>query len=125
VRLAYRRELARELDLPLADSMRFRSAANLAPDELSQVLEKVRKSELGDALVDYMLANTDWVARLRAEHAARFAEIEARFRLLVLELANKDHALQEELRLQQHLQNDKDLEEQELLRELTIAQINS
>ncbi|MGE8372264.1 MAG: NEL-type E3 ubiquitin ligase domain-containing protein [Pseudomonas putida] len=125
VRLAYRRELARELDLPLADSMRFRSAANLAPDELSLVLEKVRKSELGDALVDYMLANTDWVARLRAEHAERFAEIDNRYRLLVLELANKDHLLQEELRLQQQLQNDKGLEEQELLRELTIAQINN
>ncbi|MCE7762329.1 hypothetical protein GQL56_06685 [Pseudomonas putida] len=125
VRLAYRRELARELDLPLADSMRFRSAANLAPDELSQVLEKVRKSELSDALVDYMLANTDWVARLRAEHADRFADIEARFRLLVLELANKDHSLQEELSLQQRLQNDNDQEQQELLRELTIAQINS
>ncbi|CAI3810646.1 hypothetical protein GLGCALEP_06119 [Pseudomonas sp. MM221] len=124
VRLAYRRELARELDLPLADSMRFRSAANLAPDELSRVLEKVRNSELGNALVDYMLASTDWVARLRAEHADRFAEIDARFRLLVLELANKDHALREELRLQQRLQNDKDLEEQELLRELTIAQLN-
>ncbi|MNE96055.1 hypothetical protein D3C80_1942160 [compost metagenome] len=89
------------------------------------MLETVRKSELGDALVDYMLANTDWVARLRAEHAERFAEIEARFRLLVLELANKDHSLQEELNLQQQLHNDKDLEEQELLRELTIAQINS
>lgn len=109
----------------LAIGMRFRSAANLAPDELSLVLEKVRKSELGDALVDYMLANTDWVARLRAEHAERFAEIEARFRLLVLELANKDYPLQEELNLQQQLHNDKDMEEQELLRELTIAQINS
>ncbi len=125
VRLAYRRELARELDLPLADSMRFRSAANLAPDELSQVLEKVRKSELGDPLVDYMLANTDWVARLRAEHADRFAQVEARFRQHVLELASKDHSLEEELSLQQRLQNDKNLEEQELLRELTIAQINS
>ncbi|WP_236179820.1 dermonecrotic toxin domain-containing protein [Pseudomonas mosselii] len=125
VRLAYRRELAKELDLPLADSMRFRSAANLAPNELSQVLENVRKSELSDALVDYMLANTDWVARLRAEHADRFAEIETRFRQHVLELANKDHSLGEELSLQQRLQNDRDLEEQELLRELTIAQINN
>ena len=63
------RELAKELDLPIADSMRFRSAANLARNELSSVLEKVRKIERSDALVDYMLANTDWVARLRAEHA--------------------------------------------------------
>lgn len=125
VRLAYRRELARELDLPLADSMRFRSAANLAPDELSMVLEKVRKSELSNALVDYMLANPDWVTRLRGEHADRFAEIEARFRQHVLELASKDHSLQEELNLQQRLQNDKGLEEQELLRELTIAQLNT
>ncbi|MGE8061904.1 dermonecrotic toxin domain-containing protein [Pseudomonas sp. NPDC089547] len=125
VRLAYRRELARELDLPIADSMRFRSAANLAPDELSRVLEKVRKSELSNDLVDYMLANRDWAARLRAEHADRFAEIDARFRQLVLELANKDHSLQEELSLQLELHNDKELEEQELLRELTIAQLNT
>jgi hypothetical protein len=72
-----------------------------------------------------MLANTDWVARLRAEHVDRFAEIETRFRQHVLELANKDHSLGEELSLQQRLQNDRDLEEQELLRELTIAQINN
>ncbi|MFJ7810565.1 dermonecrotic toxin domain-containing protein [Pseudomonas asiatica] len=125
VRLAYRRELARELDLPIADSMRFRGAANLARDELSSVLEKVRKSELSDALVDYMLANTDWTTRLRAEFADRFAEIEARFRLRVLELASKDHSLQDELNLQQGLQDDKDQEERELLRELTIKQINN
>lgn len=125
VRLAYRRELARELDLPIADSMRFRGAANLARDELSNVLEKVRKSELSDALVDYMLANPDWSMRLRTEYADRFAEIEARFRLRVLELASKDHSLQDELNLQQGLQDDKDQEEQELLRELTIKQINT
>jgi len=125
VRLAYRRELARELDLPIADSMRFRGAANLARDELSSVLEKVRKSELSDALVDYMLANTDWTTRLRAECADRFAEIDARFRLRVLELASKDHSLEEELNLQQGLQDDKDQEEKELLRELTIKQINN
>lgn len=125
VRLAYRRELARELDLPIADSMRFRGAANLARDELSSVLEKVRKSELSDALVDYMLANTDWTTRLRAECADRFAEIDARFRLRVLELASKDHSLQEELNLQQGLQDDKDQEEKELLRELTIKQVNN
>lgn len=124
VRLAYRRELAKELDLPIADSMRFRGAANLARDELSSVLEKVRKSELSDVLVDYMLANTDWTTRLRVEYADRFAEIEARFRLRVLELASKDHSLQDELNLQQGLQMDKDQEEQELLRELTIAQVN-
>ncbi|MNN45801.1 hypothetical protein D3C81_1601520 [compost metagenome] len=89
------------------------------------MLEKVRKSELSNALVDYMLANTDWTTRLRAEHADRFGEIEARFRLRVLELAGKDHSLQDELNLQQGLQYDKDQEEQELLRELTIAQINN
>lgn len=71
-----------------------------------------------------MLANTDWTTRLRVEYADRFAEIEARFRLRVLELASKDHSLQDELNLQQGLQMDKDQEEQELLRELTIAQVN-
>ncbi|WP_256669117.1 dermonecrotic toxin domain-containing protein [Pseudomonas sp. MN1F] len=125
VRLAYRRELARELELPIADSMRFRGAANLARGELSSVLEKVRESELGDALVDYMLRNRDWVARLRAIHADRFAEVEARFRLRVLELASQDHPLQDELALQLALQMEKDQEELEILRELTIAQINN
>ncbi|MFJ4441405.1 dermonecrotic toxin domain-containing protein [Pseudomonas sp. NPDC089422] len=125
VRLAYRRELARELDLPIADSMRFRGAANLARDELSGVLEKVRRSELSDTLVNYMLANTDWVARLRAEFSERFTEIEARYRLRVLQLANENHSLQDELNLQQGLQDDKNQEERELLRELTIAQVNN
>jgi hypothetical protein len=125
VRLAYRRELARELDLPIADSMRFRSAANLAPDELSGVLEKVRNSEHSDSLVDYMLSNADWTTRMRAEYAGRFDEIEARFRLRVLELANTDYSLAQELNLQQALQSDKEQEEKELLRELTIAQLHS
>ncbi|WP_256666013.1 NEL domain-containing protein [Pseudomonas sp. SK] len=125
VRLAYRRELARELDLPLSDRMRFRGAANLAAGELASVLEKVRQSELSDALIDYMLANSDWTTRLRVEHADRFAEIEARFRMRVLELASKDHPLQDELNLQQGLLEDKHQEERELLRELTLAQINS
>lgn len=123
VRLAYRRELAKELDLPIADSMRFRSAANLARNELSSVLEKVRKIERSDVLVDYMLANTDWTTRLRAEYADPFAEIEARFRLRVLELANTDYSLAQELDLQQGLQSAKQQEEKELLRELTIAQL--
>lgn len=125
VRLAYRRELARELDLPIADSMRFRGAANLARDELSSVLEKVRTRERGSALIDYMLANKDWTMRLRGEFAERFAEIETRFRLRVLELANADYPLQEELGLQQELQREKAQEEQELLRDLTIAQVNN
>ncbi|WP_336332792.1 dermonecrotic toxin domain-containing protein [Pseudomonas putida] len=123
VRLAYRRELARELDLPIADSMRFRGAANLARNELATVLEKVRKIERSDALIDYMLANEDWTARLRAEYADRFEEIDNRLRLRVLELANADYPLAQELDLQQSLQNEKDLEEKELLRELTIAQL--
>ncbi|RII74693.1 hypothetical protein D0894_25190 [Pseudomonas monteilii] len=123
VRLAYRRELAKELDLPIADSMRFRGAANLARNELSSVLEKVRKIERSDALVDYMLANTDWTTRLRAEYADRFDEIEARLRLRVLELAGADYPLAQELELQKGLQRDKEQEEAELLRELTIAQV--
>ncbi|MCE0936908.1 hypothetical protein LU667_07810 [Pseudomonas kurunegalensis] len=123
VRLAYRRELAKELDLPIADSMRFRGAANLARNELSSVLEKVRKIERSDVLVDYMLANSDWTARLRAEYADRFDEIEARFGLRVLELASADYPLAQELELQKGLQHDKEQEEAELLRELTIAQV--
>lgn len=124
VRLAYRRELAKELDLPIADSMRFRSAANLARNELASVLEKVRKIERSDVLVDYMLANRDWTARLRAEYSDRFDEIEARFRLRVLELASADYPLAQELDLQKGLQRDKEQEETEVLRELTIAQVS-
>jgi len=125
VRLAYRRELAKELDLPIADSMRFRSAANLGRGELSSVLERVRQAEHSEAFIDYLLANADWVARLRAEHAARLHEVDARFRQRVLDLANAGHPLQDELNLQQGLQNDKDQEELELLRELTISYVNN
>lgn len=124
VRLAYRRELAKELDLPIADTMRFRGAANLARGELSSVLERVRQNEHSEPFIDYLLANADWTARLRAEYAPRFVDVEARFRQRVLDLANADHPLQDELNLQQELQNDKDQEELELLRELTISYVN-
>nr|WP_314477032.1 DUF6543 domain-containing protein [uncultured Pseudomonas sp.] len=123
VRLAYRRELAKELDLPLADRMRFRSAANLAADELSSVLEQVRKREHGEAFIDYLLSNPDWTQRLRGEYAMRFDDIENRYRQRVLELANTDHPLQQELALQQGLQVDREHEEQALLRELTLKEV--
>lgn len=122
VRLAYRRELARELDLPIADSMRFRGAAMLAPGEISSVLERIREKENSDAFIQYMLANDDWTRRLRAEYPGQFAEIEQRFGEHVLELAALDLPLTEELVLQQNLQNDKDHQELELLQELTRMQ---
>jgi hypothetical protein len=125
VRLAYRRELARELDLPIADSMRFRGAANLARGELSRVLESVRQSEHSETFIDYLLANGDWTARLRAEHAADFNEIEARYGQRVMELSSADHSLQEELRLQQSLQDDRDQEALALLRKLTLSYVNN
>lgn len=123
VRLAYRRELAKELELPIADRMRFRSAANLAADELSSVLEHVRKREHSEAFIDYLLSNQDWTQRLRGEYAERFEEVENRYRQRVLELANTSHPLQEEVILQQGLQMDRELEEQALLRELTLKEV--
>ncbi|WP_409274713.1 dermonecrotic toxin domain-containing protein [Pseudomonas sp. KCJK9111] len=123
VRLAYRRELAKELELPIADRMRFRSAANLAADELSSVLEHVRKREHSEAFIDYLLSNQDWTQRLRGEYAERFEEIENRYRQRVMELANTSHPLQEEVILQQGLQVDRELEEQALLRELTLKEV--
>ncbi|WAB98518.1 MULTISPECIES: dermonecrotic toxin domain-containing protein [Pseudomonas] len=122
VRLAYRRELARELDLPIADSMRFRGAAMLAPGEISSVLERVRQKENSDAFIQYMLANDDWTRRLRAEYPGRFAEIEQRYGEQVLELAALDLPLTEELALQQNLQDAKEHQELELLQELTRMQ---
>ncbi|QDR70449.1 MULTISPECIES: dermonecrotic toxin domain-containing protein [Pseudomonas] len=121
VRLAYRRELARELDLPIADSMRFRGAANLARGELSRVLESVRQSEHSEMFIDYLLANSSWAQRLRGEHAPRFAQIEARYRQRVLELSGSEHPLHEEVALQQGLWEDKQQEELALLRELTLT----
>lgn len=123
VRLAYRRELAKELELPIADRMRFRSAANLAADELSSVLEHVRKREHSEAFIDYLLSSQDWTQRLRGEYAERFEEVENRYRQRVLELANTSHPLQEEVILQQGLQMDRELEEQALLRELTLKEV--
>ena len=125
VRLAYRRELSAELDLPIADRMRFRGAAQLGPTELTDVLQEVQESERSDALIDYMLANTDWTTRLRNENPEPFLEIENRYREQVLELANSNYPLAQEVDLQQQLQHDRVQEEGELLRELTIAQVNN
>ncbi len=119
VRLAYRRELAAELDLPIADSMRFRSAAQLAPGELAGVLEQVRARESGDAFMQSLMANPYWTDRLRLEHADRFARIVERFGERVQELSALDLPLQEELTLQQGLQDDKDQEDRDLLQDLT------
>lgn len=119
VRLAYRRSLAKELDLPIADSMRFRSAAQLRPDELTSVLDTIRERENSDAFINYLLANEDWTRRLRAEHSDRFAEIEQDFGARVLAVAALDVTLEEELALQEGLHKDKDQQEMELLRELT------
>lgn len=120
VRLAYRRALAEELDLPIADSMRFRSAAQLRPDELSTVLDKVRERENSDLLINYLLANNAWTSRLRAEYSDRFAEIEERFGARVLAVAALDLPLKEELALQEGLQKDKEQQDVDLLRELTL-----
>ncbi|MGH8482863.1 MAG: NEL-type E3 ubiquitin ligase domain-containing protein [Pseudomonas sp.] len=120
VRLAYRRELARELDLPIADSMRFRSAAQLRSDELSIVLDTVRESENSHVFINYLLGNNAWTSRLRGEYRERFAEIEQRFAARVLAVAALDIPLEEELVLQEGLHKDKDQEETDLLRELTL-----
>ncbi|WP_422422875.1 dermonecrotic toxin domain-containing protein [Pseudomonas sp. GZD-222] len=119
VRLAYRRSLAKELDLPIADSMRFRSAAQLRPDELTRVLNTIRERESSDAFINYLLANEDWTRRLRAEHSDRFAEIEQDFGARVLAAAALDVTLEEELALQERLHKNKDQQEMELLRALT------
>lgn len=119
VRLAYRRALAKELDLPIADSMRFRSAAQLRPDELSNVLDTIRKRENGDAFINYLLANNDWTSRLRGEYSDRFAEVEQRYGERVLELTQLDFPLEKELALQEDLHREKEQQEMELLRELT------
>ncbi|WP_353853258.1 DUF6543 domain-containing protein [Pseudomonas sp. BCRC 81390] len=119
VRLAYRRDLASELDLPIADRMRFRSAAQLAKGELDSVLEQVRGRESSDAFMQYLMTNQNWTERLRIEHAERFARIVERFGERVQELSALDLPLQQELALQQGLQDDKDQEEKELLQDLT------
>ncbi|PYC26266.1 hypothetical protein DMX06_05000 [Pseudomonas mosselii] len=120
VRLAYRRELARELDLPIADNLRFRGAAMLVPDELASVLAQVREREGSNAFLEYLLANHDWTSRLRGEYQSRFAEVEQRFGERVLEVSRLDVPLSEELILQQDLQDDREREEKALLLELTI-----
>ncbi|MFJ4065445.1 dermonecrotic toxin domain-containing protein [Pseudomonas sp. NPDC089996] len=119
VRLAYRRELASLLDLPIADSMRFRSAARLAAGELDEVMEQIRARESGGELMQYLMSNPYWTDRLRGEHADRFASIVQRFGERVQALSQRDLPLTEELEQQQMLQNHKNQEELELLQELT------
>lgn len=123
VRLAYRRALAKDLDLPIADSMRFRSAAQLQQNELSEVLEEVRNRENGETFIHYLLANAHWTDRLRAEHAERFAELEEGYRERVLAASERDLPLQDELTLQHDLEADWKQQQQALLAELTYLHV--
>ncbi|MDH0646074.1 NEL-type E3 ubiquitin ligase domain-containing protein [Pseudomonas sp. GD03858] len=123
VRLTYRHDLGRELDLPLCDNLRHRSAAQLDSDELADVLAQVRERESSDAYLEYLLKIDAWTSRLRGEYQDRFSEIEQRFGEWVQAVSELDLPLAEELALQQNLQADKEQHEKALLLELTILHV--
>nr|NLU59944.1 hypothetical protein [Pseudomonas sp. BIGb0427] len=59
VRLAYRLQWARELDLPVPPSnMLYRTAANIRPGELDAALSQVRQGEGGQAFLDFARGGT-------------------------------------------------------------------
>ncbi|QPG61026.1 hypothetical protein HFV04_015900 [Pseudomonas sp. BIGb0427] len=87
VRLAYRLQWARELDLPVPPSnMLYRTAANIRPGELDAALSQVRQGEGGQAFLDFARGRDFWVDYLRESHADRFMALKSAYEAEVLEL---------------------------------------
>ncbi|UVL63395.1 hypothetical protein LOY54_09065 [Pseudomonas sp. B21-032] len=87
VRLAYRLQWARELDLPVPPSnMLYRTAANIRPGELDAALNQVRQGESGQAFLDFARGRDFWVDYLRESHADRFMALKSAYEAEVLEL---------------------------------------
>ncbi|OLS58904.1 NEL-type E3 ubiquitin ligase domain-containing protein [Pseudomonas putida] len=122
VRLAYRLNLANQLDLPLApEQMLYSGSANLHPGELERVAARVRQGESGQGLLDYAAQRDFWLGYLQEVYAARFTAIREDFEDHVLTLDDlypDDTPVQTSARIQQLIDQRK-LDEAALVGELT------
>ncbi|WP_296266272.1 dermonecrotic toxin domain-containing protein [Pseudomonas sp. UBA6562] len=123
VRLIYRSGLNRDLDLGVPkDAMLYAPWAHLQGDELTRVMGSVQRAERGEDFLRYAAGNSQWVERLRQEHAHAFAAIEQEFRDQVRALEErKDLSLEELLKATAALEREKKMRVQRLIRDLTIA----
>jgi len=122
VRLAYRLNLANQLDLPLApEQMLYAGSANLHPGELDRAAAQVRQGESGQALLDYAAQRDFWRAYLQEAYEARFSAIREAFESQVLgldDLYPDDTPVQTSARIQLLIDQRK-LDEANLIGELT------
>lgn len=90
VRLAYRLQLAGELNLPLVpEHMLYAGAAGLRSGELVQVAAWVREREAGAGLLKYAVQRDFWLAYLREHYAEQFEAIKSAFEAKVLGLSEE------------------------------------
>lgn len=122
VRLAYRLNLANQLDLPVApQQMLYAGSANLHPGELERVAERVRQGENGQRLLDYAVQRDFWLSYLQEAYAARFTALREDFEDRVLMLDDQypdDTPAQSSARIEQLIEQRK-LDEAALVGELT------
>lgn len=122
VRLAYRLNLANELDLPLApQQMLYAGSANLHAGELDSAAARVRVGEAGQGLLGYAAQRDFWLDYLRDAYGERFQVIRERFEGKVLGLVDlypDDTPVQSSERIQALIEQRK-RDEANLVRELT------
>lgn len=122
VRLAYRLNLAGQLDLPLApEQMLYAASASLRPDELERVATRVRQGENGQGLLDYAAQRDFWLSYLQETYASRFTAIREAFEAQVLgldDLYPDDTPVQSSARIQSLIDQRK-TDEAALVGELT------
>jgi ribosome modulation factor len=122
VRLAYRLRWASELDLPLPPSnMLYEAHANIRPAELDQALARVQQGESREPFMRYAAQRDFWVEYLREVYATRFEALEQAHTARLQDLPDRfpGSAIGELAEQFAALQRQFEVEEQNLIRELT------
>ena len=122
LRLVYHRRLATTLDLPApADHMLYESAIRLNRGELENVERRVREAERGESFLQFATHFGLWERYLRGAHAERFEEINTAYLEGEQRLFERfpDQSIEALEPYMQALRENKENQEQALLRELT------
>jgi len=90
VRLAYRLQLAQDLDLPIPPSrMLYEGSADLRPGELNLARSEVGRSEQGQPFLDFAADQAFWTQYLREAYAERFQAVRNDYEAQVLALTDR------------------------------------
>nr|WP_314876772.1 DUF6543 domain-containing protein [uncultured Pseudomonas sp.] len=123
VRLAYRRGLNQDLKLGVPDdNMLYEAFADVSREELALTRDLVQRDERAESFLSYATGNSEWQRYLRHAHAERFEAIEQRYQEQVLALPERfpDRPLEQLTSEYEALASDKQVKEEQLIRELTI-----